>query len=164
MRQRHRQTVSRDTFYKHLKTFLFALCSVLIQVQRIRGFTTMRYINLRFTYLQIDVDIQRSDSMGQSFWGDRLSKSSAVAEMSDRGHNRHGPKRGAGCCMCPFRGAAGSRLTQHSDNVVWAEVYLHQVASSSIQLFGHNRDEPKTGGCAPFSVELRVHLTHHRRG
>ena len=27
------------------------VCSVLIYVQRIRGFTTMRYINLRFTYL-----------------------------------------------------------------------------------------------------------------
>ena len=28
--------------------------------------------------------------------GDSLYKSSAVAEMGDRGHNRHGPKRG-GC-------------------------------------------------------------------
>jgi len=28
------------------------VCSVLIYVQRIRGFTTMRYINLRFTYLR----------------------------------------------------------------------------------------------------------------
>ena len=28
-------------------------------------------------------------------------KSSAVAEMGDRGHNRHGPKRGGGCCA-PF--------------------------------------------------------------
>jgi len=27
------------------------ICSVLIYVPRIRGFTTMRYINLRFTYL-----------------------------------------------------------------------------------------------------------------
>jgi len=41
--------VSRDTFCKHLKTFF--VCSVLIYVQRIKGFTTMRYINLRFTYL-----------------------------------------------------------------------------------------------------------------
>ena len=29
-----------------------------------------------------------------------VNKSSAVAEMGDRGHNRHGPKRG-GCCA-PF--------------------------------------------------------------
>jgi len=30
------------------------------------------------------------------------NKSSAVAEMGDRGHNRHGPKRGGP--LCPFRG------------------------------------------------------------
>jgi len=35
-----------------------------------------------------------------AFWGDRLYKSSAVAEMGDRGHNRHRSKRG-GCCA-PF--------------------------------------------------------------
>jgi len=29
------------------------------------------------------------------------NKSSAVAEMGDRGHNRHGPKRGGRCCA-PF--------------------------------------------------------------
>ena len=31
------------------------------------------------------------------------NKSSAVAEMGDRGHNRHGPKRGG--VLCPFRGS-----------------------------------------------------------
>jgi len=35
------------------------------------------------------------------------NKSSAVAEMGDRGHNRHGPKRGGGC-DAPFAGGAGS--------------------------------------------------------
>ena len=30
----------------------------------------------------------------------RIYKSSAVAEIGDRGHNRHGPKRGL---LCPFR-------------------------------------------------------------
>ena len=39
-------------------------------------------------------------------------KSSAVAEMGDRGHNKHGPKRG-GCCA-PFAGGAG-----YSSNTVW---------------------------------------------
>jgi len=34
------------------------------------------------------------------FLGDRLYTSSAVAEMGDHGHNRHGPKR-RGCCA-PF--------------------------------------------------------------
>jgi len=33
-------------------------------------------------------------------WRPYLNKSSAVAEMGDHGHNRHGPKRG-GCCA-PF--------------------------------------------------------------
>ena len=37
-------------------------------------------------------------------------KSSAVAEMGDRGHNRHGPKIGG--VLCPFRGALGTRLIQ----------------------------------------------------
>ena len=38
------------------------------------------------------------------------NKSSAVAEMGDRGHNRHGPKGGG--VLCPFRGALGTRLIQ----------------------------------------------------
>jgi len=33
------------------------------------------------------------------------NKSSAVAEMGDRGHNRHGPKRGGLLCPPPSRGA-----------------------------------------------------------
>jgi len=39
--------------------------------------------------------------------------SSAVAEMGDRGHNKHGPKRGGGCCA-PFSGGAGSQ-----SNTMW---------------------------------------------
>ena len=38
--------------------------------------------------------------------------------MGDRGHNRHGPKRGGGL-LCPFSGELGS--AKHS--VAWAEVY-----------------------------------------
>ena len=38
-------------------------------------------------------------------------KSSVVADMGDRGHNRHGPKTGGGL-LCPFRGELGPRLTQ----------------------------------------------------
>jgi len=40
------------------------------------------------------------------------NKSSAVAEIGDRGHNRHRPKSG-GCCA-PFRGGAGS-----PSNTMW---------------------------------------------
>jgi len=31
----------------------------------------------------------------------KINKSSAIAEMGDRGHSRHGPKRGGRCCA-PF--------------------------------------------------------------
>ena len=42
-----------------------------------------------------------------------FDKSSAVAEMGERGHNRHGPKRGRVLSLlCPFRGALGTRLIQ----------------------------------------------------
>jgi len=58
--------------------------------------------------------------------------------MGDRGHNRHGPKRKGGCCAS-FTGGAG-----FPSNTMWPLPY--QVASSSIQPFGHNRREPKTGG------------------
>ena len=41
------------------------------------------------------------DELATVFCFDAIrNKSSAVAEMGDRGHNRHGPKRG-GCCA-PF--------------------------------------------------------------
>ena len=36
----------------------------------------------------------------------KIKKSSAVAEMGDRRHSRHGPKRGG--LLCPFRRGAGS--------------------------------------------------------
>ena len=46
-----------------------------------------------------------------------FDKSSAAAEMGDRGHNRHGPKRGG--CYAPFAGGElGPRLTQCGDIVL----------------------------------------------
>ena len=72
------------------------------------------------------------------------NKSSAVAEMGDRGHNRHGLKEGD---AVPFRGALGTRLIQCG---LCGGLLPYQVASSSIQPFGHNRHGSKTGGCAPF--------------
>jgi len=48
-----------------------------------------------------------------------MHKSSAVAEVGDYSHNRHGPKREG--LLCPFRGGElGPRLTQ----VAWAQVYF----------------------------------------
>ena len=59
-------------------------------------------------------------------------KSSAVAQMGDRGHNRHGPKGGG--VLCPFRGALGTGLIQCG----LRGLLPYQVASLSIQPFGHN--------------------------
>ena len=67
------------------------------------------------------------------FWVTVYNKSSAIAEMGDRGHNRHGPKRGG--VLCPFRGALGTRLIQCG---LRRCLRPYQVASSSIQPFGHN--------------------------
>ena len=97
-------------------------------------------------------------------------KSSAVAEMGDRGYNRHGPKRGGGCCA-PFAGSWDPRLIQCG---LGQDPFPYQVASSSIHPFGHNRHIqpfghnghwPKIGGCAPLGEgELGPHLTQCRVG
>ena len=78
------------------------------------------------------------------FLGDHLYKSSPVAEMGDRGHNRHGPKDGA--LLCPFRAELGPRLIQCG---LGRGLLPCQVASSSIQLFGHNKHGPKIGELCP---------------
>ena len=71
---------------------------------------------------------------------EQKDNNSAVAEMCDRGHNRHGSKRGEGRrVLCPFRGALGTRLIQCG---LRRCLLPYQVASSSIQPFGHN-----TVGC-----------------
>ena len=77
-----------------------------------------------------------------------IYKSSAVAEVGDRGHNRHGPKEG-GTAVPLSRGGAGS-----PSNTMWSGpgrgLLPYQVASSSIQPFGHiNRHGPKIGS-VPF--------------
>jgi len=61
-------------------------------------------------------------------------KSSAVAEMGDRGHNRHGPK-GGGCCAPFAERWEPPRLTQCG---LRGGLLPYQVASSSILPFGHN--------------------------
>ena len=73
------------------------------------------------------------------------NKTSAVAEMGDRGHNRHGPKRGG--LLCSFRrgeGELGLRLTLTQCDL-GRGLLPYKVACLSIQPFGH-----KTGGCARF--------------
>ena len=71
------------------------------------------------------------------------NKSSAVGEMGDCGHNRHGPREAA------VNHFAGEELRPCLTQCVLGRGLLpYQVASSSIQPFGHNRHGPKTWGCA----------------
>jgi len=60
------------------------------------------------------------------------------------GQNRHGRKRGGGCCD-PFWGELGAHLTQCG--LGWGPP-PYQVASWSIQPFGNNTHEPKSSGGA----------------
>ena len=64
------------------------------------------------------------------------NKSSAVAEMGDRGHKRHRPKRGC----APL--TVSPRLTQCG--LVWG-LPSYQVASWSIQPLGHNTPTSQAG-------------------
>ena len=83
------------------------------------------------------------------------NKSSAVAEMGDRGHNRHGPKR-RGCCT-HFAGEAGS-----PSNTMWPGPRSTSVPSG---VFIHPAvwppDMGRKLGAVPFlgRGELRPHLT-----
>jgi len=86
-----------------------------------------------------------------------LKKSSAVAEMGDRDHSRHGPKIG-GCCAS-FVGAATPSCT------MWLGSRSTSVpsGSSSTQPFGHNRHGPKIGWrwVCLFSGGSCVHIEHN---
>jgi len=64
----------------------------------------------------------------------RRSRDLISPEMGDRGHNRHGPKRGGGVVPLSL-GALGTRLIQCG---LRGGLLPYQVASSSIQPFGHN--------------------------
>jgi len=65
-----------------------------------------------------------------------MNKSSAVAEMNDRFATIDmGRKVGEGGCCAPFRGGAGSHLTHCRLDRGQSS---YQVASWSIQPFGHN--------------------------
>jgi len=58
----------------------------------------------------------------RAFLGDRLYKSSAVAEMGDRGHNRYGPKGGGAVPVS--QGATGS-----PSNIMWSGLRSPSVPS-----------------------------------
>ena len=76
------------------------------------------------------------------------------------GHNRHWPRIRE---LCPFYGGAGPHLTQCC---LRRGLPPYQVASWSIQPFGHNRHGLKIGVCALFwgAGELGPYLTQCARG
>jgi len=79
------------------------------------------------------------------------NKSSTVAEMGDRlATIDMGRKVGAAVLL--FVGELGPHLTQCS---LGRGLPLYQVASWSIQPFGHNRHGSKIGGCASFGTGAR---------
>ena len=122
---------------------------ICLSLNKASSFTLIliRKHNMQFTYTCLAAYIKEN-------------KSSAVAEMGDRGHNRHAPKRG-GCCA-PFAGEElGPCLTQCG---LGRGLLPYQVASSSIQHLATIDMGRKLGGCAPFRGELRPHRTQRRVG
>jgi len=88
----------------------------------------------------------------------KRNKCSAVADMGDRGHNRHGPERGEEL-LCPFCGGSWPRLTQCG---LGRGLLPYQVASSFIQPFATIDMGQKLGSCAPFRGKLGPHRTQSR--
>ena len=87
-----------------------------------------------------------------------FKKSSTVAEVGDRYHNRHGPKRW-GWVLCPFRAEVGP----HLNNVAWAEVYFRTKwrLHPSSHLATLNTGQKLGGsGCALCSGGSWVPITH----
>jgi len=86
----------------------------------------------------------------------KCDKSSPVAKMGDRGHNR------GGCCAL-FAGGAGS-----PSNKMWPRlrpIPPYQVASLCIQPFCHNRNWALGGLCHVFGEgELGSHLAQYGLG
>jgi len=97
-------------------------------------------------------------------------KSLAVAEMDDRGHNKHGPKRRArlGAITArhsssgPFAGELGPRLTEWARAEVYFRTKWRLHPFSRLATIDMNR---KLGNCAAFSgVELGPHLMGRKLG
>ena len=95
--------------------------------------------------------------------GQLSNNSSAVAEMGNRGHNRHGRKEGGGAAVPLLRGRSWVPVLH---NVTWAAVYLptnwHLDPSSRLATTDMGR---KLGGAVPFLWgELDPHLTQSSLG
>jgi len=88
-----------------------------------------------------------------------INKSSAEAEMGDHGHNRHGLKRGRGCCAVHLSRRAGT-----PSSTMWPGPRCTSVPSG---VFIHPAVWPQWtwtkigwGGCALFSEGSLVPIEH----
>ena len=115
----------------------------------------------------------RAYSLLQSKSIAEFDKSSAVAEMGDRGHNRHGPKRGGGAAV-PL-----SRELGPPSNTMWpgphcvrrgSQTPLGTSVPSGVFIRLHPSSRLATistwakigwGGCALFSEGSWVHIEHN---
>ena len=107
-------------------------------------FLKLFYITCKLNWVHILYDFQDTASSVVQYLFTKFKKaildnSSAVAEMGERGHNRHAPKRGA---AVPLSRDLGPRLVQCG---LRRRLLPYQAASSSIQPFGYNRHGPKIG-------------------
>ena len=87
----------------------------------------------------------------------KKNKSSAVAEMGDHLAIIHEPKSGR--WLCPFLGGSWIPHLTQCRRDRWLSP--HQVASWSIQLFGHNTHGPIIRGLCPFG-RAEPHIKRNR--
>jgi len=100
-------------------------------------------------------------SFGIFHWK-KFDNSSAVDEMGDHLATTHIGWKEVGSCCAPFRGAGSPSNTM----LPGLRLPTYQVASWSIQPFGHNRHGPKIGGrgAVPFRGKLNLTQCGRDRG
>jgi len=86
------------------------------------------------------------------------NKSSAVAEMDHRGHNRHGPKIGSCCAAFAGGGGLGPPLTQGGMAEAHFSTKWHLDPSSRLATI----DMGQKLEAGPLLGELGTHLTQRR--
>jgi len=90
------------------------------------------------------------------------NNSSTVAEMGDRGHNRHRPKRGGSAVPILWEGGAVSL-----SNTTWTEPRSISVLSDILihpAVWTQQTCAEIRGSCAPLGERLSLHLTQCFQG
>ena len=132
----------------------YLLISYLLQLIGISSYMTSFISSVGYCYYCIGrlfISSGRVATMATRALYISIYKSSAVAEMGDRGHNRHGPKRGGGVAV-HLSWELGPRLIQCG---LGRGLLLYQVPSSSIQPLATIIDMGKKLGGGRLGVHLR---------